>query len=119
MIGEHPGYHQEITGDEAARRLRRCCGGHCYLTRYSKIHECYILSVHEHRKSLKPVIRHFKIIVKDDGTAKVEGKRKTFIGIQSLLEYYERNRIDPAVTSIGRAYTEDEYRRRSNMCTIL
>jgi hypothetical protein len=118
MIGEHPGYHQEITGHEATRRLKRC-GGHCYLTRYSTARECYVLSVHEHRKPLKPVIRHYKIIVRDDGKAKIDGKRNTFPGIRSLLEYYERNRIDPGISSIGQAYSEEEYRRSSSKCIIL
>jgi hypothetical protein len=55
---------------------------------------------------------HFKIIIEDDGGHKIDGKQLTFNDIRSLLEYYEHNRIDPALRSIGKAYTEDEYRRR-------
>ena len=118
MLGEHPGYHQEITGEQAEQRLRKC-GGHCYLTRFSKKRGYYVLSVHEHRKPLKPVIKHFKIVIHKNGGTKIEGKSNTFRGIQPLLEHYEKNRIDPAMSSIGNAYTEDEYRRGSSSCTIL
>jgi hypothetical protein len=55
---------------------------------------------------------HFKIIIEDDGGHKIDGKQLRVDDIQSLLQHYEHNRIDPALRSIGKAYTEDEYRRR-------
>lgn len=107
-MGEHASYHQTITGEEAKRRLT-LCGGHCYLTRYSRIQGCYVLSVYKYHRSLSPEIEHFEIVIENTNKHRIKGKAKTFNNIQSLLEYYELNRIDPALKSIGRAYTENEH----------
>jgi hypothetical protein len=115
-LEEHEGYHQAITGREAEKRLRKN-GGHCYLTRYSKFQKCYILSIHKAQKHSRPVIEHFKIIIEGDGKHKIDGKDKTFDGIKELLEYYEGNRIDPALKSIGQPYTEDAH-LRSRKCKV-
>jgi hypothetical protein len=37
-------------------------------------------------------------------------KELAFQDIRSLLEHYEHNRIDPALRSTGKAYTEDKCR---------
>jgi hypothetical protein len=87
ILQDHPAYHQAITGEEAVKRLREC-GEHCYLTRYSSAHACYVLSSYKPQDYLDPVIMHFKIIIEDDGTLKIDGKRLEFDAIQSLLEYY-------------------------------
>ena len=118
MMGEHPAYHQSIAGDDAVRRLKRQ-GGHCYLTRYSKVHECYVLSVLQHQKPMEPVVEHFALAIKNGGI-KVAGKYKTFDNIGALLQYYEHNRIDPGIKSIGQALTEDDYlQSKRRTCIIL
>ena len=127
ILKEHAAYHQAINGEEAERRLKKC-GGHCYLTRYSNAQECYVLSVHEHQRHSKPTICHFKIVIEDNGEHRIDGKVIVFQDIQSLLGHYEQERIDPALRSIGKAYTEAEYTRMQQMedeqnnrskCTIL
>lgn len=110
IVGEHASYHQAITGEEAKRRLGQC-GGHCYLTRYSRNQDCYILSVYECQKPLDPTMEHFEITIHNNGRLGIRGKNKAFNNIRSLLEHYEQNRIDPALRSIGEAYTEKEYKR--------
>jgi hypothetical protein len=116
MIGEHPSYHQAITGDEAELRLRRF-GGHCFLTRYSEKKKHYILSTFKNLKPT-PVIRHFKII-KKHGRVHIEGIVKTHDDLQALLTYYQEHRVNPAVKSIGRQcdYREEDYMKSS--CVIL
>lgn len=113
MVGEHPSYHQAITGGEAERRLKQCGTEHCYLTRYSKEHKCYVLSVYEYQ--LPPqdnVMEHFQIVIqKHGGKLHIRKKTQNFDDIRSLLLHYERNRIDPTLRSIGEAYTEKEYKR--------
>ena len=112
MIGEHPSYHQAITGMEIERRLEEA-GGHRYLTSYSKEHKCYVLSVFEYKTPPSDsAIEHFQIeIASNTGMLRVQNKTQSFDDISSLLRYYERNRIDPALRTIGEAYTEEEYKR--------
>lgn len=122
MIGEHPSYHQAITGAEAEHRLKQR-GGHCYLIRYSKKNRCYVLSVYKEQRSLQPEIEHFEIIVGENGKHSIEGKVEAFDSIESLLEYYEQNRINPSLSSIGREYTYQEAVERAESrwwkrCTI-
>ena len=117
MLKEHAAYHQAISGEEAERRLKKC-GGHSYLTRYSKRHECYVLSVFEHQRHSEPTIGHFKIVVNYNGEHRIEEKEIVFQDIHALLRHYEQERIDPALRSIGKAYTEAEYTRKKT-CTIL
>ena len=108
MMRDHPGYHQSITGNEAKRRLAMY-GGICYLTRYSDLNRCYVLSVYQ-KQMPDDIIKHFKIIIEYTGKYRIEGKEETFSDIVPLLEYYEKNRIDPAFKSIGQRYTEDIYK---------
>lgn len=111
MMGEHSSYHQAISRDEAERRLKQC-GGHCYLTRYSKLNKCYVLSVYEYQlPPLDPVIEHFHIMILKNGMIRIRNKSVTFTKIESLLDHYEVKRIDPGLRSIGEPYTEKEYKR--------
>ena len=116
-LKEHPSNHQKITGDEAERRLKEK-GGHCYLTRFSKFHDCYILSVYK-KQHPDDVFEHFKIIVKN-GKKSIDGLDREFDDIHSLLGHYEHQRIDAGLKSIGKAYTEDDYaKEQDKKCTIL
>lgn len=122
-LKEHPAYHEQISGQEAERRLNKS-GGHSYLTRYSKEHECYILSVYEQQRHSEPTICHFKIVIEDNGERRIDGKEAAFQDIHSLLGHYEVERIDPALRTIGKAYTKAEYTRMQEMedkknCNIL
>ena len=113
---EHNSYHQAITGKEAERRLKMC-GDCCYLTRYSESQSAYMLSVLYKKNSMK----NFKISINNSGIHKVykiEGKDEEFDGIGELLNHYEKNRMDPAFPTIGRRFTEQEYRAHEQ-CIIL
>ena len=124
-MGEHTSYHQSIPGEEAKRRLE-LFDSHCYLTRYSDESKCYVLSVFQKQKP-KDTILHFKIEkIKDDRKLRIEGKEdedEEFDNIGQLLAHYEQNRIHPALRSIGRNCTEQEYqeaeKRRERKCIIL
>ena len=115
MIEEHKGYHHEISSKEAEKRLRRK-GGHCYLTRYSNTHSCYILSTLQSRPT--PTIRHYRI-EKDKQKYRIKGKTLTFDGINELLTYYEENSIDPALINIGSKYTEEDYTKSQGCCCLI
>ncbi len=111
---EHSSYHQSIPGVEAERRLKKSGLGHCYLTRYSEQDGCYKLTIYKKQRPLD-VFKHFLI---STGHCRIQGKEERFESIQELLEHYENNRIDPALKTIGKNYTEEEYERRG-LCTIL
>ena len=107
-MGEHQSYHEKITGEEAERRLK-VFYRHCYLTRFSEISNCYVLSVYKKKKP-DDVVLHFKIIInKLNRRLNIEGKTKEFENIRQLLAHYEQHRIDPALNTIGRICSEQEY----------
>lgn len=108
MMEEHSSYHQSISGDEAERRLRDR-NRHGYLTRYSARHERYILTVFQ-LQTPSDVIKHFKIAIDENRRYKIERMEQDFETIEALLGHYERIRIDPALRTIGRNYTEDDYK---------
>lgn len=112
MIGEHPSYHEAITGKEAEHVLRKE-SSHCYLTRYSIIQKSYVLSVHK-KNSKKEIMMHFKIIIEDNGQYLLEGKEHRFNNIGDLLKYYEENRVDPCLRNIGQGCKYQEYLQKSN-----
>ena len=112
MMGEHSSYHQNIQGDEAERRLKQF-NAHCYLTRFSNHHGCYMLSVFKQQRPTD-VMRHFKIIIKDDRKHLIEGKDEEFDDIGQLLAHYENHRIDPALKNIGTNYKEELHLQAEN-----
>ena len=111
IMDDHDSYHEEISGEEAVRRLRMC-SNHGYLTRYKKTSsredDTYILTVFRNAPSGE-VIRHFKIIF-DNGPNKVYRiNDRKFGSLQEMLDHYEQHRIDPALKKIGKAVTENDY----------
>jgi DNA segregation ATPase FtsK/SpoIIIE-like protein len=113
--GRHPSFHQSITGNEAKRRLQMCRRpGCCYLTRFSDMHRCYVLTVLQHRDP-QDIVNHFKIIIDVTG-CRVEGITKNhFTDIGSLLSFYERNHISPTFSNIGSYYTQEDYEMAERM----
>ena len=97
MMDEDESYQGAMTGEEAEKQLKMS-GIHCYLVRYSEKRKSYILSVYKEKPY---TMKHFKIIVNDD-IYKIEGKSMEFNGIEALRTYYENNRIDPALSNIGK-----------------
>ncbi len=117
MIDPHPCYHHAITGKEAEKKMKNS-GDHCYLTRYSEIKKCYVLSVYQ--KKPNRVMKHFEISVTEfEGQKqyKIDGKTRVFNGIKELLTYYENNSIDPALKNIGVGIEEEQY-RTARRCII-
>ena len=112
MMGDHISYHECITGEEAEKRLKHFAG-HCYLTRYSKVHKSYMLSVYKKERN-GDTKRHFKIIVEKEKKVRIERKEKSFDNIQELLNYYEKARIDEALIHIGKKFTKEEYDRKED-----
>ena len=110
MLGDHSSYHQSIQGDEAEKRLKES-HTHCYLTRFSDRGDCYVLSVYMQQTPID-VMKHFKIIIKDDSKVLIEGKDEEFDNIGLLLHNYEQKRIDPALPTIGKNCVEKEYKDR-------
>ena len=117
MLGEHESYHEMIDGKEARRRLQ-LFHKHCYLTRFSETSDCYILSVYK-RQTPNDVFINFEIVIKGNGKVQIKGKKKEFDNIKELLNHYENNRIDPALSSIGRMcpkLAEQEQCRQDEEC---
>ena len=106
-MGEHTSYHQSIPREEAKERLKQF-DKHCYLTHFSDLNDCYVLSVYQKQKPTD-VMKHFKIIINDDGKNLIDGKEEDFDEISQLLAYYENHRIDPALKTIGRNCIEKDY----------
>ena len=111
MLPKHEEYHFQISSKVAERRLKKR-GGHCYLTRYSESQQSYILSVYKKESLLRHIIEHYRILISNSGSLKIEGKDMEFYNIQHLLNYYENNPITPALSSIGYAYTQKQYTSR-------
>ena len=121
-MSPHNSYHHCIPGREAEKRLNNW-GGDCYLTRYSEAKKSFVLSVHK-QQSPKNVIKHFEIVIDDDGKHSIRGVDKKFKNATEMLEYYERVMLDPAFTTIGRYFTEESYNDRIKEmgccpCTLL
>ena len=120
MMDPHESYHKAINGKDAEKRLKKC-GAHCYLTRYSEIRGCYMLSAYQ--KKPNNVMKHFQISFEhfeDHKVYKIEGKTMEHAGIEEMLRHYENeeSRIDPALNSIGKCITEKEYISKTE-CTII
>ncbi|XP_064385794.1 putative mediator of RNA polymerase II transcription subunit 26 isoform X2 [Halichondria panicea] len=110
MIIKHRSYHNEISGEEAEKRLR-VFSNHHYLTRYSENKKCYILSVCASDEDLQfEKTKHFQLKLSDQGIKIQEKKR--FADLEEMLNYYETNRLDTAFPRIGVCLTEDDYRAR-------
>ena len=110
MIPPHKGYHKCITGEEAKERLSRC-KNLCYLTRYSKNRQCYILCVYQPQTLInKEEMMHFKISVTNK-LYQLGGCQKAFADIEELLTYFEQNSFHPAFNTIGECWTEEKYQQ--------
>ena len=101
---EHGSYHDGLTGEQAVQRLRSS-GRNGYLTRFSEAQNIHVLTVFK-QQTPNDVIKHFKISL-ENGKCKINNEIE-FMGIEELLEYYEKNRIDPVLRTIGEKYTLNE-----------
>lgn len=118
-MAEHSSYHGAIRGEEAERRLKEF-GTNCYLTRYSRSQGCYMLSVYKPElfaEQIEHGIKNFKITITRVSHRRVFSSRsnqyqigaRKFNSPAEMLQYYEKNRIDPGFQDIGRCVTEREY----------
>ena len=84
----HLSYHGELTSKEAEERLSMAMasGGNCYLTRYSKTQESYVLStIVVHDGIREPV--HIKLnIDTEKGCHSLDGTEKIFRTLDELLK---------------------------------
>ena len=110
MITQHRSYHNEISGEEAKKRLR-VFGDHHYLTRYSENWKFYVLSVYMSDEDLETEkFKHYKLKVSGEGIRILD--HKLFESLEIMLKYYEHNRLDPAFPRIGVCLTENDYKIR-------
>ncbi len=122
IITDHKSYHNEISGDEAKKRLKTI-GNHCYLTRYSADWKCYVLSVYMGDKELKTEkCKHFKLTISEEG---VHFLNNVFPTLARMLGEYENKRFDPAFPTIGKCITVGDYRtkvkelREQSSCNLI
>ncbi len=110
-ITKNDSYHNEISGDEAIKRLK-VFGEICYLTRHSEFWGCYVLSVCWNDKDLtdEGKFRHYKMTLSGNEVEIQKGKR--YESLDKMLEYYKKNRIDPAFPNVGRCITQDDYKKK-------
>ena len=108
IMAEHESYHEEITGAEAERRLK-LIGTNSYLTRYSNKKKSYVLTVFK-QQIPEDVIKHYKIVIQNG--YKIDGKQFMCGDIRTLLEHYEKNRLDPAIKAIGEKHTLKDFLQR-------
>lgn len=84
------------------------CGSHCYLTRYSEVKKCYVLSVNK-----KGLVKHYRISfehLEQRKLYKIEKAPQDFPSVDDMLTHYEKSRIDPAMENIGKCITETDYK---------
>ena len=106
------GYVGGMTADKAEENLRRC-RGNCYLIRYSKSKQSYVLSV-VRRDAENPIphIQHYKLIItKKDGNSRdsvyeIEGSEERFSDISDLLKFYQAHPLTRSNRTIGGAYVK-------------
>lgn len=100
----HTSYHGELVGS-MAEQILKTQRGTCYLTRYSKRRDCYVLSLQFVKGPENVVIYHFRIIVDGDRIwlDQVGGKVE-FGSLQSLLHHYQRHPLNHEIHSIGQEY---------------
>ncbi len=112
-ITKNKSYHNEISGEEAIKRLR-AFGNHHYLTRHSEYWKCYVLSVYMSNEDLEnEKYKHFPLIQKVSGKGIRIQEDKTFENLEKMLEYYQNNRLDPAFPTIGECITEEGYKEKA------
>lgn len=113
MLDHDDSYHHNLTGKEAGDILK-AYRPHCHLTRFSKSIKSYMLSVFEDRHKTHQ-IRHYPILINEEGKLNIKGKEKKFDSIRELLGYYQENDLDSEMTFIGPTC---KYRPKGN-CAIL
>ena len=99
----HPSYHGELTTKKAEERLSMAMasGGNCYLTRYSKTRESYVLSTIVFHNGIREPV-HIKLNVDTEkGCYSLEGTKKIFCTLNEFLNYFENNPLSPDIRSIG------------------
>ncbi len=110
-ITKNKSYHNEISGEEAIKRLR-AFGNHHYLTRHSEYWKCYVLSVYMSNEDLEnEKYKHFPLKVSGEGIRIQEDE--TFENLEKMLKYYQNNRLDPAFPTIGECITEEGYKEKA------
>ena len=93
----HPAYYGAITGAKAEERLK-VKRGMCFLFRYSEAKICYEISV----KSNDDKVSHIKLIMdKDAPSYQLEGSEKSFISLDELIKYFQKNALNPYISNIG------------------
>ena len=76
-------------------------GSNCYLTRYSKGTESYVVSALIHHKG-SPTPVHIKLnIDKDNNIYSLEGTEKIFRTLDELLNYFENNPLSSEIRGLG------------------
>ena len=101
-IVEHPSYHGAITGKEAMVLLKKH-GSDCYLLRYSKIQDKFMILVFKRIKG-KELCSQFQLIVtegEDNNRYEIKGAKKEFTSISRLLEHYQCHPISPKINRLG------------------
>lgn len=99
-ISSHPSYHGDITGSEAKEKLMEH-GATCYLTRYSRVREDYILSVLTNTRSEDELTIHNFTISIEGHRYEIDGTEYPFDSIHDLLKFYEHTPVSHKVSHIG------------------
>lgn len=103
-IVEHPSYHGTMRTKEAEIKLRQH-GGDCYLTRFSKSKNVYVLTVF---KSEEELCQNFQIDFKvknDYNMYEILGTQKEFDDFFVLLDFYKSFPLSHNISTIGEILT--------------
>ncbi len=119
-ISDHRSYHGKMTGREATKILKQH-GGTCYLTRYSRAKDKYVLSVLQREvDSEEFIVKSYKLnIFKQRNNHKrtiteIDGTEEQFDSIFDLLSFYERNPVDHDIHGIGTMIEAKKHRFKVN-----
>ena len=75
-------------------------GSNCYLTRYSKGTESYVVSALIHHKG-SPTSVHIKLNIDKDNIYSLDGSEKIFRTLDELLDYFENNPLSSEIRGLG------------------
>ncbi len=122
----HISYHGELDSKEAERRLSmaqvqaqgQAYSCNCYLTRYSKNRESYVVSaLVYHNGNQTPV--HIKLNIDNENGHSLEGTMKIYRTLDELLHYYESNPLSHDIRGLGAPVTPlDQYSGTSSAPSI-
>ncbi len=107
-LKNEPSYHWSKREPEAAKLLKESEHEHCYLTRYSKRDNTFVLSVMRRERNNRSSYKHYEIIITQDKASgenfyTIRGDDEKFAEVSAMLKHYQDSSINHEGDTIGTA----------------